>query len=549
MASAAGQLLDDGRIALDAGDWLSARSLFELALSTEPGPEAAYGLARAVEWAGDFETAIRLYEKAFVMYRRQGQVSLPALIAARELSFLYGAVYANAAAADGWRARALSLLGEAGGCVERGWVHLAECLATDNPARIREHAAAATEIGRRFADPDLEFCARSYEGLSLVLGGHIVEGMRLVDEAAAAATGGEVRDYQAAGEIYCKMLLCSELTLDVRRAQQWMEVADGFGHRTHAVWISAICSTHYAGILTAAGRWSEAEDRLLSAIRDYDGSFRGLRSAAVVRLADLRLRQGRLEESASLLKNNETDSYAVGPLARLWLANGEIDSATNILTRHVAVSGGSVLLASELALLAEVHLAAGRLDAAAALGFKLNVIAAAVGLAQYRALAEYTLGIAAIAAGDAGARTHLEEALANFGEAGLPLEQARCRLALARTMAPTEPELAASEVRTAIRDFQRLGAAYDVDAAAQQLRRLGHGSRITARLGGRLTARESEVLELVTEGHSNIQIAARLFISKRTVEHHVGSILAKLGLSTRAQAQAYAYRTLKNERA
>lgn len=548
MASA-GELLEDGCIALDAGDWLTARSLFEFALKTEPGPEAAHGLAKAVEWAGEFETAIRLYEKAFVMYRRQGQVRLPALIAARELSFLYGAVYGNAAAANGWMARALSLAGEAGECVERGWVHLAECLATDNPARMRVHAAAASELGQRFSDPDLEFCARSYEGLSLVLDGHIVEGMRLVDEAAAAATGGEVRDYQAAGEIYCKMLLCSELTLDVRRAQQWMEVADGFGHRAHAVWIPAICSTHYAGILTAAGRWSEAENRLVSAIHDYDAGFRGLRSAAVVRLADLRLRQGRLEEAAALLKNNETDSYAVGPLARLWLACGEIDSAASILLRHVAVSGGSVLLAPELALLAEVHLAAGHLEAAATLGCKLNVIATAVGLAQYRALAEYTLGIAGLVAGDAGSRAHLEEALAYFGEAGLPLEQARCRLALAQTIAPAEPELAASEVRSAIKDFQRLGAAYDVDAAAQQLRRLGHGSRTAALPGGHLTARESEVLQLVTEGLSNIQIAARLFISKRTVEHHVGSILAKLGLDTRAQAQAYAYKALKNERA
>ena len=173
-----------------------------------------------------------------------------------------------------------------------------------------------------------------------------------------------------------------------------------------------------------------------------------------------------------------------------------------------------------------------------------------MGLAQYRALAEYTLGLAGLAAGDAGSRAHLEEALAHFVEAGLPLEQARCRLALARTIAPAEPELAASEVRTAIEDFQRLGAAYDVDAAAQQLRRLGHGSRTAAALpGGHLTARESEVLQLVTEGHSNIQIAARLFISKRTVTHHMGSILAKLGLDTRAQAQAYAYRALKNERA
>ena len=61
MASADEQLLQEGCMALDTGDRVRARSLLTLAFQSQPGPEAAYGLARAVEWDGDFGTAIRLY--------------------------------------------------------------------------------------------------------------------------------------------------------------------------------------------------------------------------------------------------------------------------------------------------------------------------------------------------------------------------------------------------------------------------------------------------------------------------------------------------------
>ena len=62
------------------------------------------------------------------------------------------------------------------------------------------------------------------------------------------------------------------------------------------------------------------------------------------------------------------------------------------------------------------------------------------------------------------------------------------------------------------------------------------------RTSGPLTAREREVLALLVEGLSNQQIAVRLFLSKRTVEHHVGNIFTKLGVATRAEALAYAVR-------
>lgn len=232
------------------------------------------------------------------------------------------AVYGNRAAAEGWLARARSLAREAGECPERGWVDLAEALLADDPERKHAHVRAAATLADRLGDRDLRFTAMGYEGLCLVLWGRITEGMRLVDEAAAAATGGEVTDYLAVGEIYCKMLLCCELAMDVRRAQEWMTIADSFGRRTNALWVSAICRMHYGGILTVAGRWPEAEQELSASARLYDGGYQALRPAAVVRLADLRVRQGRYEEAARLLADSESDASAIMPLARLHLVRG-----------------------------------------------------------------------------------------------------------------------------------------------------------------------------------------------------------------------------------
>ncbi|MEZ5288238.1 MAG: AAA family ATPase [Vicinamibacterales bacterium] len=97
-------------------------------------------------------------------------------------------------------------------------------------------------------------------------------------------------------------------------------------------------------------------------------------------------------------------------------------------------------------------------------------------------------------------------------------------------------------VRQALDMFLRLGAAPAVDRARQRLRHLG----VTAVPRGRrpstrshpagLTVREAEILALLGERCSNAAIATRLFVSPKTVEHHVSSILAKLDAPTRDAA-------------
>jgi DNA-binding NarL/FixJ family response regulator len=122
----------------------------------------------------------------------------------------------------------------------------------------------------------------------------------------------------------------------------------------------------------------------------------------------------------------------------------------------------------------------------------------------------------------------------------MPYEAARARLLLAQALGVTRPEAATAEASGARDVFERLGAGRDADAAAALLRSFGvKAGRRGPRGAEVLTKRETEVLALLAEGYSNAAIAERLFLSRKTVEHHVHRVLLKLGLRGRAEAAAY----------
>jgi DNA-binding NarL/FixJ family response regulator len=80
------------------------------------------------------------------------------------------------------------------------------------------------------------------------------------------------------------------------------------------------------------------------------------------------------------------------------------------------------------------------------------------------------------------------------------------------------------------------------DELLARVRRLIHGAPSSSNTKARLTHREREVLGLLAEGLRQKEIASRLFISERTVGTHIEHILAKLGVRSRAEAVAVAYR-------
>jgi DNA-binding CsgD family transcriptional regulator len=231
-------------------------------------------------------------------------------------------------------------------------------------------------------------------------------------------------------------------------------------------------------------------------------------------------------------------------VAALHLARGETALALEVLDRaladralHPPVAG------SLLALAVDAHLAAGAVDEAADAAGRLEELAARSPGHYLGAASALANGKVCLASGTGDARACLRQALAAFSLAQMPIDQARVRLELARAVAEEQPEVAVAEAKAALEAFELRRAARDADAAAALLRSLGVAGRSAPKRGAGLTKRETEVLDLLGHGLSNVEIGERLFITPKTAEHHVGRILGKLGLRNRAEAAAYAART------
>ncbi len=159
-------------------------------------------------------------------------------------------------------------------------------------------------------------------------------------------------------------------------------------------------------------------------------------------------------------------------------------------------------------------------------------------IAAYARLAEGRLAEARREPADAA----FQRAADLFGKLELPLEMARAQLAFAEAIRVERPRVALDEARAAQEGFEALGAVREADRAAALIRELGGPARTGPKAIGMLTKRQREVLALIGGGLSNAEIAARLFISTKTAEHHVSSILAKLHVRTRMEAAALAHR-------
>jgi ATP/maltotriose-dependent transcriptional regulator MalT len=445
--------------------------------------------------------------------------------------------------AGGWFGRAQRLVEREGrDCVEQGYLLV--------PVAFQRHAAGeykaaydvATEaaaIAERFGDADLFAAAMHVQGLIRIKQGRVREGLGLLDEAMVAVTAGELSPIMT-GVVYCGVIACCEEAFEPRRAQEWTSALTRWcAEQPQMVAFTGRCLAHRAGIMQRHGAWADAlAEARVARERAEQAMNRPATGQALYQQGELHRLRG--EFAAAEEAYRDASRYGREPqpgLALLRLAQGDTDAAAATLRRVVAETGEPLQRAALLPAYAEMMLAVGDVEEARDASRELAEIAATSERPMLAAIASHVRGAIDLAEGDVqAALLALRHACEVWQELNAPYEIARVRVLVGLAcQALGDDDSAELELEAARGVFEHLGAAPDV-ARVDVLT-----SRAVRSDTYGLTARELEVLRLVAAGKTNRDIAAALVVSEHTVPRHVQNIFAKLRVSSRTAATAFAF--------
>jgi DNA-binding CsgD family transcriptional regulator len=398
--------------------------------------------------------------------------------------------------------------------------------------RATQHDAAAT-IGSCYV-----FAGRMDEGWSLL--------ETAVSEARADGLDGQVaRAYRMIGS-------CASVLVEYDRAGRWLREGIDEAER-HELWNHRhYMAAHLAHVLWAVGRWAEADEFARRALADGRGGIT-TRVTALHVLGFVALGRGELVVAAAALDEARELGSRMRELQRLspaWWGLAE-----------VALARGDATIAAELA--EEARIASAAVDDAAYLfPFLVTGTRAYLALNDPQAATRWFDGVAApirsrAIPGTVPAIDHAEGLLATSeGATG------RARVSLTAAVEGWASRQRSWEGTWALVDLAR--AHLRSNQRADAVRRAAEAREIAARLGavaivaaaddilrsaGRgadpepwapLTSREFEVARLIADGATNVEIAAELSITRKTVASHVEHILAKLGMGRRAEIAVWA---------
>jgi DNA-binding CsgD family transcriptional regulator/tetratricopeptide (TPR) repeat protein len=446
------------------------------------------------------------------------------------------------ARAGGWLTRAHRLVERAGGdCAAAGYVLIPEFLGAldgGDPERARDLAVRAAEVGDRFDDADLRAFATLAHGQALLAMGDVVGGTARLDEVMVSVTADEVGPITT-GIVYCAVVLECMQRFDLARAAEWTDALDAWcAVQPDLVPYRGQCLVHRSQLQQAAGEWPEALTSAAAASARLADPPHPALGLAHYQEAELHRLVGDLD--AAEAEYQAASRYGHDPmpgLALLELVRGDAATAATSIRRALHDAGPAnrpAVLAAAVDVLRAVNDAPG----ARAAADELAAIASAGASDVLAAMAAYACGAVDAMDGEVStALTALRAADASWQALHMPYEAARTAVLLGLTCLAFGDERSATlELDRARRTFTTLGAAPDLE----RLEVLTSDGRA---VGGAslLSPREREVLAHVAAGETNRQIAEALVISQHTVGRHLENIFAKLGVTSRAAATAYAY--------
>jgi len=329
----------------------------------------------------------------------------------------------------------------------------------------------AIELGNRLGNANLVAMSLTWLGLSLTLNGRAHEGFPFLDEACAAAVGGELGPW-ATGIVYCNTIGAYREAGEFAMGSEWTQTAGRWCERESITGWPGVCRVHRAEFMRLRGAWADAEGEARRAETEMEGWFPGIAGEASYEIGEIRLRMGDLDGADKAFGHAHKLGRDPQPGASLLLARqGDYAGALKSLETSIASHElGPLDEMRSLVAAAGFACELGFLDRADQAAQQVETMAQGQSGPGLQVLSSQARGLVQVARGDPEAQKTLRHTLRLWQNIKAPYEEALVRLLLARALRQSGDEAGARrEVEAAIGVFEQLGAGPDAALAKRQL--------------------------------------------------------------------------------